>query len=63
MEDNKLETLLLDYEQAGDKQAKIKIKMEICRHLHMRQLYDEVRKHGVELLSIAEVIGDNRVVV
>ena len=58
MEDNKLETLLLNFEQATDKPTKINIKKEICYYFHVRQQYDEVRKHGAELLSIAEEIGD-----
>lgn len=58
MEDKHLETLIQKYENTDDIPARILVKLEICRHLHMKQLYEEVRKHGTELLSLSDAIGD-----
>jgi tetratricopeptide (TPR) repeat protein len=58
MEDTKLETMLLEFEQAEDKQARVKKKTEICYHLHMKRQIDEARLHGEELLLLADEIGD-----
>ena len=37
MEDTKFETMLSEYEQTEDKQARVKIKTEICYHLHAKR--------------------------
>jgi len=58
MEDTTLESMLLEYEQTEDKQEKIKVKIKICYHLHLKRLIDEARKHGEELLLMADEIGD-----